>query len=137
MVVAAVLMLSRTVDVWSVLAAVGAVVATLTLVRIAVVRRIRPEEETRRIDTSLQVAYMDAAPVVREAADRAQREVLAELGPERAAQVVRVRTAVVDEVKTAHPALAEMSPEAPAGGFIIEGVTAKWLPLDMTEEWRR
>lgn len=95
MVVAAVLMLSRTVGVWSVLAAVGAVVATLTLVRIAVVRRIRPEE-TRRIDTSLQVAYMDAAPVVREAADLAQREVLAELGPERAAQVVRVRTAVVD-----------------------------------------
>lgn len=110
-------------------AGIGAVVAAVAVVWIAVVRG-RDAEATRDIDAALPTAYLDAGPAVRERAERVQRDLLAELGAERAAQVARVRDAVLAELADAHP---EMRGRAglPAGAVIIDHLTSAWLPDDM------
>lgn len=133
---AAGLMLARAVEGWAALVAGGAVIALVVLAWIVIVRR-RDPEGTRDIDTALQTAYADAAPVVAERAARAQREAEAALGPDRAAQTVRVRTAVLRDLAHEHPELADVASPAPAGGVIIQFLASRWLPLDMTEGWQR
>jgi hypothetical protein len=134
MVVAAGLLLAREVDIAAIVTTVSAVVAVGTAITVALVRRGRAEA-THEIDTALQHAYADAAPVAFAAAEAAQRDLLSELGPEAAAEVVRIRSELF-EGRT-EPAFGEISASTPAGGVIVQHLASSWLPLDMTDEWRR
>ncbi len=133
-VVAAVLLLSRGVEVAAVVASASAVVAVGAAFAVAVVRRRRPDA-TREIDTALQHAYANAAPVAFSAVEAAQRELVTEIGVDAAAEVVRIRTLLFGE--RGEPGFAAVAASTPAGGVIGRHLVASWLPLDMTDEWRR
>ena len=110
----------------------GAVVSFATLVWVVAVRH-RDAEARHEIDMAIPMAYLNAAPLLREGVERIQNDVLAELGSDRAAQVVRVRDAVLAELATDHPKLRDAPTGVPAGALIIGHLTENWSPVYIPE----
>ncbi|WP_413354403.1 hypothetical protein [Microbacterium sp. 1P06AB] len=134
MVAAAGLLLTREFDIAAIVTTISAVVAVGTAVTVALVRRGQADA-THEIDTALQHAYADAAPVAFAAAETAQQKLLSEIGPGAAAEVVRIRSELF--AGRTEPAFGEIAASTPAGGVIVQHLASSWLPLDMTDEWRR
>ena len=127
LVIAAALMLSRGPSVWALAVAGSAALSVVGIVMI-LVARARDHGGTEEIDTAINVALADTKPEVEAISLRLQSDVAAELGPEDAARIVRIRTAVLADLASEGILVAAVDPEAPAGSVIIDDLLSMWVP---------
>ena len=127
LVIAAALMLSRGPDVWVMVVAASAAVSVIGMVMV-LVSRARDRLGTDEIDTAINAALADTKPEVAAVSSRLHAEVAAELGPQDAAKIVRLRTAVLSELASEGIPLAAVGSEAPAGSVIIDDLLGMWVP---------
>ena len=113
-------------------AVVGAALSVVTTVWVVVMRR-RDPAATHAMDTAIPQAYLQTMPVAQQGAERVQRELLAELGADRAAQVVRVREAVLAVLAPDHPKLQGAPSGVPAGAPIVDRLAWEWLPAELRQ----
>jgi hypothetical protein len=107
-------------------AAVGAAVSAGTFGWVVAMRR-RDPQATLEMDTAIPTALLDAAPLAREGAQKVERDLLTDLGVDRAAQVVRVRDAVLADLAPDRPKLQDAEAGAPAGAFIVGRLSSEWV----------
>ena len=107
-------------------AAVGAVVSAVTFVWVVAMRRRDPQAR-EEMDAAIPTALLDAAPLAREGAEKVERDLLTELGADRAAQVVRVRDAVLADLAPERPKLQDAEAGAPPGALIVGRLSSEWV----------
>ena len=127
LVIAAAFMLSRGPDLWAIVVAASAAVSVIGMAMI-LVSRARDHRGTEEIDTAINVALADTKPEVEAVSLRLESEVAAELGPQDAARIVQIRTAVLAELASEGIPLAAVDPGAPAGSVIIDDLLGMWVP---------
>lgn len=127
LVIAAAFMLSRGPDVWAIVVAASAAVSVIGMAMI-LVSRARDHRGTEEIDTAINVALADTKPEVEAVSLRLESEVAAELGPQDAARIVQIRTAVLADLASEGIPLAAVDPGAPAGSVIIDDLLGMWVP---------
>ena len=127
LVIAAAFMLSRGPDVWAIVVAASAAVSVIGMAMI-LVSRARDHRGTEVIDTAINVALADTKPEVEAVSLRLESEVAAELGPQDAARIVQIRTAVLADLASEGIPLAAVEPGAPAGSVIIDDLLGMWVP---------
>ncbi|WP_181574255.1 hypothetical protein [Microbacterium sp. SMR1] len=107
----------------------GAVLAAIAAIVVRLMRA-RGGSMTTDIDNGVELAHLDVAAEIAVERDRMTAELMRDLdGRTDVAELVRRRSAAIDELRSRGGAMEADEPDTPPGGFIIHEQTMLWLPV--------
>lgn len=111
----------------------GAVLAAIAAIVVRLMRA-RGGSMTTDIDNGVELAHLDVAAEIAVERDRMTAELMRDLdGRTDVAELVRRRSAAIDELRSRGGAMEADEPDTPPGGFIIHEQTMLWLPVSQRQ----
>ncbi|MET3469277.1 hypothetical protein [Microbacterium sp. BDGP8] len=111
----------------------GAVIAAIAAIVVRLMRA-RGGSMTTDIDNGVELAHLDVAAEIAVERDRMTAELMRDLdGRTDVAELVRRRSAAIDELRSRGGAMEADEPDTPPGGFIIHEQTMLWLPVSQRQ----